>query len=151
MAQYQITISDEVLHQLFARDDAPAGLVEQVLNQVLQAQVAEHLQAGRYQRTETRQGYRNGFRPRTLKTRVGKLKLKVPKYVPATFLYSCLHVTSAANKPLQEARSHRDRLERARAQQQGIPICNRRCYLHQGPQGWSRGVLECPHCRRHQC
>lgn len=54
-------------------------MVQEILNQILQAQVAEHLGAGHYQRTETRQGYRNGYRLRMLKTRVGKLTLQVPK------------------------------------------------------------------------
>jgi len=79
MAQYQITIDKKLLHQLFSNDDALASLVQEILNQILQAQVAEHLGAGHYQRTETRQGYRNGYRPRMLKTRVGKLTLQVPK------------------------------------------------------------------------
>ncbi len=56
-----------------------AKLLEQVLNQVLEAQVSEHLGAERYERTEERQGYRNGVRPRQLTKRVGKLTLRVPQ------------------------------------------------------------------------
>ena len=37
MTQYQITLSDEIVHGLFKEDGAMARLVEQVLNQVLQA------------------------------------------------------------------------------------------------------------------
>ncbi|HHW27010.1 MAG TPA: IS256 family transposase, partial [Firmicutes bacterium] len=45
MTQYQITLSDEIVHGLFKEDGAMARLVEQVLNQVLQAEVTEALQA----------------------------------------------------------------------------------------------------------
>jgi len=79
MAQYKITIDEAVVQQLFTRDNGLAVLVEQVINQVLDAQAAEHLKAGRYERTPEREGYRNGYRERQLKTRVGELNLEVPR------------------------------------------------------------------------
>lgn len=42
-----------ILHQLFQRDESLAKLVEQVPNQILEAQVTEQLQAATYERTET--------------------------------------------------------------------------------------------------
>jgi len=45
MAHYQISVDSELLHQLFDGDEGVAKLVESVLNQVLQAQVTEHLKA----------------------------------------------------------------------------------------------------------
>lgn len=71
MAQYQVTIGGEILQHLFTRDDGLARLVEQVVNQILQAQATEQLKAKPYERTEERQGYRNGHREKLLKTRVG--------------------------------------------------------------------------------
>jgi putative transposase len=53
-------------------------LVEAALNRFLDAEIAEHLQAGPYERSEARTGYRNGFRARQLNTRVGTLTLAVP-------------------------------------------------------------------------
>jgi putative transposase len=79
VTQYQITLSDEIVHGLFKEDGAMARLVEQVLNQVLQAEVTEALQAKPFERTEERLGYRNGFKPRTMTTRVGRLTLSVPQ------------------------------------------------------------------------
>jgi len=79
VTQYQITLSDEIVHGLFKEDGAMPKLVEQVLNQVLEAEVTETLQAKPYERTEERQGYRNGFKPRTMTTRVGRLVLSVPQ------------------------------------------------------------------------
>ena len=60
-------------------------LVEAALNRFLDAEITEHLQAGPYERTEGRTGYRNGFRPRQLKTRVGTLSLSVPMDREGTF------------------------------------------------------------------
>jgi len=56
-----------------------AHLLEQVLNQVLEAQVTDHLQAAPYERTEQRQGKRLGYKPRQLTSRVGTLALRVPQ------------------------------------------------------------------------
>jgi putative transposase len=79
MALYQINLDDALLHGLFQQDGGVARLLEQVLNQILQAQVAEQIQAAPYERTEERQGYRNGTYPHTLTTRVGRLTLRVPR------------------------------------------------------------------------
>lgn len=79
MAQFKVTVGEDVLRGLFNGDDGLARLVESVLNQVLDAQVTEHLQAGPHERTESRQGYRNGHRVRQMKTRVGTLDLLVPR------------------------------------------------------------------------
>ena len=79
MPDYQITIDGETVHGLFQGDAGLTKLLEQVLNQVLEAQVSEQLGAERYERTQERQGYRNGVRPRQLTTRVGRLTLRVPQ------------------------------------------------------------------------
>lgn len=82
MTDYQVTIDSDTLHSLMsgtARESGLAKLLEQVLNQVLEAQVSEQLGATRYERSDERQGYRNGVRPRKLTTRVGPLTLRVPQ------------------------------------------------------------------------
>jgi putative transposase len=75
MTQYQLTLDSDTLQRLFSGEGQMARLIEQVLNQVLEAQVTEQLQAAPYERTEQRQGYRNGYKPRQLTTRVGALSL----------------------------------------------------------------------------
>ena len=79
MAQYKITIDKEELHQLFNQDQGMAKLVEKVVNKILEAEVAEKLQARPYERSEDRRGYRNGYRHRDMKTRVGTLELAIPR------------------------------------------------------------------------
>ena len=60
-------------------DDGMRALVQRVVQQVLEAEMTSFLQADSYERTGERRGYRNGFKPRLLKTRVGELELMVPK------------------------------------------------------------------------
>ncbi|MCY0898142.1 MAG: IS256 family transposase [Firmicutes bacterium] len=80
MAQHQITLDDSTIQALVGqKDQALALLVQQVLNQVLEAEVAEYLQADRYERVEERRGYRNGTYSRRLTTRVGTITLDVPR------------------------------------------------------------------------
>ena len=54
-------------------------LVEQAVQTILEAEMEAHLGASRYERTPQRQGYRNGYKPRQLQTRVGTLELLVPQ------------------------------------------------------------------------
>ena len=61
------------------------GIVERALQAVLEAEMTAHLGAARYERGEGRTGHRNGYRPRTLTTRVGTLTLRVPQDRDGTF------------------------------------------------------------------
>ena len=53
--------------------------VTRYLQQFLEAEITSFLQAEPYQRTGERTGYRNGYKPRVLKTRVGRIELSVPQ------------------------------------------------------------------------
>ncbi|MEX1336730.1 transposase, partial [Hydrogenibacillus schlegelii] len=79
MAQYHITVDDEMLEAHFQPEAGVEKLVESVVNHILHAQLLEHLKAAPYERTKERQGYRNGTVTRTLTTRVGRLVLRVPR------------------------------------------------------------------------
>lgn len=65
--------------QGLGEEDFLRSLVERVVQQVLDAEMTSFLGAGAYERNAERRGWRNGFKPRVLKTRVGKLELLVPK------------------------------------------------------------------------
>lgn len=60
-------------------DDGMRRLVERVVQEVLESEITRFLQAEPYERTQERRGYRNGYKPRLLKTRVGTIELLVPK------------------------------------------------------------------------
>ena len=79
MAHLQVTIDTDKLKDLFAGDEGMTVLAEQILYQVLDAQMTDHLQAKPYERTERRRAYRDGYKPRQLTTRVGTLTLRVPQ------------------------------------------------------------------------
>jgi transposase-like protein len=63
----------------FGGEDFLRELVQRTVQQVLEAEMTSFLGAGTYERNGERRGWRNGYKPRTLKTRVGTLDLMVPK------------------------------------------------------------------------
>src|SRR5215211_4711432 len=60
-------------------------IVERVIQELLEAQMTEHIGAAPYERSEGRKGHRNGHKPRALRTRVGTLNLLVPQDREGTF------------------------------------------------------------------
>src|SRR3954447_22179811 len=67
------------LQDVFADKEGLRRVLETVLNVGMREEVAAHLGADPHARTDGRLGYRNGSKPRTLKTRVGELDLSVPQ------------------------------------------------------------------------
>ena len=61
------------------------GSVEETLNELLEAEAERLTQAGRYERSEQRQGYRSGHYSRNLTTTSGDVTLKVPKLKGISF------------------------------------------------------------------
>ena len=60
-------------------------IAERVIQEILEAEMTEHIGAALHERTDTRRGHRNGHKPRTLRTRVGTLNLLVPQDREGTF------------------------------------------------------------------
>lgn len=68
------------LKEIFAeQEDLLRTLIQQVVQQVLEAEMDEAVGAHKSERTPDRLGYRSGYYSRTLMTRVGKLELRVPQ------------------------------------------------------------------------
>ena len=61
------------------------AIVEATVQRVLEWEMTEHLQAGPHERTDARRGHRNGYKPRSLKTRVGTIELRIPQDREGTF------------------------------------------------------------------
>jgi hypothetical protein len=59
-------------------------IVQRVVQELLEAEMTEHIGAAPYERNATRSGQRNGYKPRTLRTRVGTLNL-LPQDREGTF------------------------------------------------------------------
>jgi transposase-like protein len=64
--------------------------VRAVLQELIEAEAAEVIGAGRYQRTATRVTDRNGSRPRLLTTKAGDVALSIPKLRAGSFFPSVL-------------------------------------------------------------
>ena len=84
MATIEVTIDDEQIEAI-SDGDGLAALVQAVLNQVLEAEMTDHLKATPHERTDERQGVRNGYYERELLMRVGPIQLRVPRDRAGTF------------------------------------------------------------------
>lgn len=61
-----------------------------LLNEAMIIERSQALNAGHYERSENRLGHANGFKPKGLQTRIGKLELRVPQTRDSSFYPSCL-------------------------------------------------------------
>lgn len=82
MAQLNITLNQEEIQALLLEDQGEVfkKILQASLNKILQAESAEQLKAGPYERSEERTDSRNGSRDRGLNTRVGRITLQVPRH-----------------------------------------------------------------------
>lgn len=85
MTQIEVSFDEETLRKVLLGDKGAEVLLEKVMNEILQAEMTEHLGAGPGERTDQRSGYRNGSYERMLTTRIGQLKLEVPRDREGTF------------------------------------------------------------------
>lgn len=67
------------LNAALGQDEGFREAIRVYVQEVLEAEMDEALGAGKWERSEGRQGYRSGYYGRTLVTRVGKLELRVPQ------------------------------------------------------------------------
>ena len=59
--------------------EAVPELLRVLINNVMQVERSRHIQAGDYERTEERIGHANGYKPKTVKTRMGEITFSVPQ------------------------------------------------------------------------
>lgn len=88
MAQRKNTTSlTELLLKCMAQPDPMLSMLEWLCAQLMEAEVSQQLGAEKSERSNGRSGYRCGYRPRRLDTRMGTMYLMVPKvrqggYIP---------------------------------------------------------------------
>ena len=68
---------DEIQERM--EGDVFKAMLEVMAQRVMEEELARHLGAERHERTQSRRGHRNGYKGRSLKTRVGELALHVPQ------------------------------------------------------------------------
>ena len=72
--------NDLLKDYLIDQEDGLKNLLTWFLNLVMQFEAMEQIDAEPYQRVGSRKAHRNGYKERSLKTRVGELRLKKPQF-----------------------------------------------------------------------
>jgi putative transposase len=91
MASGNNDIIGQLLQEVFTERDGLKHLLEILLNHAMCTEVSEHIRADTYERSSNRIGRRNGYKPRSLTTRIGRVNLQVPQargcqpYQPSMF------------------------------------------------------------------
>lgn len=83
--------------------EAIPELVRVLLNNLMQVERTQHIQAGEYERTETRKGHANGYKPKTVKTRVGEITFAIPQVREGGFYPSALEKGMRSERALVAA------------------------------------------------
>ncbi|HBI22369.1 MAG TPA: IS256 family transposase [Legionella sp.] len=81
------------------------GAVITLLNEAMKLDRTRHLQALPYERSDDRQGYANGYKPKTVNSKLGKLTLSVPQVRDSDeeFYPSCLEKGLRSERALKAA------------------------------------------------
>jgi putative transposase len=102
--QDQTTALDQIGELLAEQGfDGLADALRVLLNEVMKLERAAVLKAAPYQRAEGRTGYANGFKPKTVQTRVGALTLAVPQARGVEFYPSALEKGLRSERALKLA------------------------------------------------
>jgi len=76
------TLPAELLEQVQEQGlEVLPELIRIVLNAAMQAERSKHFQAAPYQQTPERRGYAHGFKPKTMRTRIGDITFAIPQAV----------------------------------------------------------------------
>ena len=102
--QQQSNAIDQVLQLLCENGfDGMAPAIEILLNEAMKLERADALGAGPYERSSQRRGYANGFKDKTVNSRLGKLHLNVPQTRDVEFYPSALERGERSERALKLA------------------------------------------------
>lgn len=95
----------EDIMELLADDgfNALSEALRLIVNQAMRLERQKHLGVGPYERSNDRRGYANGFKPKTVQTRVGALDLDVPQVRDSSFYPSSLEKGLRSERALKIA------------------------------------------------
>jgi putative transposase len=84
--QDDFTLPTELLEQIASEGlDFIPEFVRILINAATQVEREKHLGAGHYERTPERRGHANGFKPKTVKTRLGEITVDIPQVRDSSF------------------------------------------------------------------
>ena len=102
--QKDYTISEELMEEVCEQGlDALPELMRIVLNAAMYIERQKHIGAGPYERTPERQGQANGFKPKTVATRIGKVTMAIPQVRDCDFYPSSLEKGIRSERALKLA------------------------------------------------
>ncbi len=100
----QSTRFEELLQLLSEHGfDGMAQAIEILMNEAMKLERSDALGAMPYQRSESRRGYSNGFKPKTVNSRLGRLSLNVPQTRDVEFYPSALERGERSERALKLA------------------------------------------------
>jgi putative transposase len=83
--------------------DGMAQAMTILMNEVMKMERSQHLQSSPYERTPDRQDYANGYKPKRVNTRIGRLDLEVPQVRQGDFYPSTLEKGMRSERALRLA------------------------------------------------
>lgn len=91
--------------KLLATDgfDALGEAMRRIINEAMRLERQNHLGVDPYERSEMRNGYANGYKPKTVQTRIGALDLDVPQVRDSSFYPSSLEKGLRSERALKIA------------------------------------------------
>jgi transposase-like protein len=102
--QTDCTLPEELLEQIAEQGlDVLPELIRTVINTAMQIERQSHLRAAPYERIANRQGYANGYKPKTVTTRVGKITFDVPQVRESGFYPQALEKGLRSERALKLA------------------------------------------------
>jgi transposase-like protein len=101
MAKRTITPGEYLRNTLMELEpDFLRTMIEVMTRALMEMEVSEQIGAGRYERSESRQDHRNGYRDRVWETRVGEIPLEIPKLRKGSYYPSFLEPRRRAERAL---------------------------------------------------
>ena len=98
------TLPDEFLAPILEHGlDALPDLIRTVINAAMELERQQHLGVAPYERSEKRQGYANGYKQKTVATRLGKITFDVPQVREGGFYPSALEKGIRSERALKLA------------------------------------------------
>ncbi len=85
--------------------EALSAMLRALINNIMQVERANYLQAGKYERTENRNGHANGYKLKTVRTRQGEIAFAVPQVREGGFYPSTLEKGLRSERALVAAQA----------------------------------------------
>jgi len=102
--QYNNTLIEQIIEGVIGQgSDGLKTVLELLFNVAMKVEREQFLKASAHERSDTRNGYANGYKPKGVQTRMGSLNLKVPQVREGGFYPNSIEKGSRSEKALKLA------------------------------------------------